>query len=237
MMDLQTIPDHSPEFELQTLLEVGCHFGHQAAKWQPRMKPYIYMEKDGVHIFDLAQTAAQLKAAYNVAYELGKSGKTLVIVGTKKQARDCILDISQTNKVPYIVSRWLGGLLTNWDQVQKSLKRMIQIEEGLKTDKFKNYTKYERLQLEKEMSRLKRFFEGIRDLKNKPDALFIIDLNKEKNAVKEAAATGVFTIGVVDSNANPDLVDIAIPSNDDGKAAVQYVISQVVAGYMAGKNA
>lgn len=236
-MDLQTIPDHSPEFELQTLLEVGCHFGHQAAKWQPRMKPYIYMEKDGVHIFDLAQTAAQLKAAYNVAYELGKSGKTLVIVGTKKQARDCILDISQTNKVPYIVSRWLGGLLTNWDQVQKSLKRMIQIEEGLKTDKFKNYTKYERLQLEKEMSRLKRFFEGIRDLKNKPDALFIIDLNKEKNAVKEAAATGVFTIGVVDSNANPDLVDIAIPSNDDGKAAVQYVISQVVAGYMAGKNA
>lgn len=237
MMDLQTIPDHSPEFELQTLLEAGCHFGHQAAKWQPRMKSYIYMEKDGVHIFDLAQTAAQLKAAYNVAYELGKSGKTMVIVGTKKQARDCILEISQTNKVPYIVSRWLGGLLTNWDQVQKSLRRMIQIEEGLKTDTFKNYTKYERLQLEKEMSRLKRFFEGIRDLKNKPDALFIIDLNKEKNAVKEAAATGVFTIGVVDSNANPDLVDIAIPSNDDGKAAVQYVISQVVAGYMAGKNA
>lgn len=237
MTDTTNIQDHAPEFELQALLEAGCHFGHQASKWHPKMKPYIYMEKDGVHIFDLEQTAAQLKAAYNVAYDLGKSGKTLVIVGTKKQARESILDISQTHKVPYIVSRWLGGLLTNWDQVQKSLKRMIQIEEGLKTDKFKNYTKYERLQLEKEMSRLKRFFEGIRELKNKPDALFVIDLNKEKNAVTEAAATGVFTMGVVDSNANPDAVDLVIPSNDDGKAAVHYVISQVVAGYSAGKSA
>lgn len=232
-----TATNHAPEFELQALLEAGCHFGHQVAKWHPRMKQYIYMEKDGVHIFDLAQTAAQMTAAYNKAYELGKAGKSLVVVGTKKQARETILDLAKETKVPYIVSRWLGGLLTNWEQVQKSLKRMIQIEEGLKTDKFKNYTKYERLQLEKEMSRLKRFFEGIRDLKNKPDALFIIDINKEKNAVKEAAATGVYTMGVVDSNANPDLVELAIPSNDDGKAAVQYVIKQIVAGYVAGKNA
>ncbi len=229
--------NHAPEFELQALLEAGCHFGHQVAKWHPRMKQYIYMEKDGVHIFDLAQTATQMSAAYNKAYELGKAGKALVVVGTKKQARETILDLAKETKFPYIVSRWLGGLLTNWEQVQKSLKRMIQIEEGLKTDKFKNYTKYERLQLEKEMARLKRFFEGVRDLKNKPDALFIIDINKEKNAVKEAAATGVFTMGVVDSNANPDLVDLAIPSNDDGKAAVQYVIKQIVAGYVAGKNA
>ncbi len=237
MAEAKTTQNHAPEFELQALLEAGCHFGHQASKWHPRMKQYIYMEKDGVHIFDLAQTASQLTAAYNKAFELGKSGKTLVIVGTKKQARESILEIAAENKVPYIVSRWLGGLLTNWEQVQKSLRRMLQIEDGLKTDKFKNYTKYERLQLEKEMGRLKRFFEGIRDLKNKPDALFVIDLNKEKNSIKEAALTGVFTIGLVDSNANPDSVDIAIPSNDDGKMAVHYVIKNVIAGYIAGKNA
>lgn len=236
MLDLTQLPEKAPEMNLEELLEAGCHFGHQVAKWHPRIKSFIYMEKDGVHIFDLAKTAAQLQQAYNAAYALGKAGKSLVIVGTKRQAREALAPIAQESGVPYISSRWLGGLLTNWDQVKRSLKRMIDIEEGLKTDKFKGYTKYERGQLEKELGRLKRFFDGIRMLKDKPDALFIVDINREKIAVREATAMGVLTIGHVDSVANPDLVDIAIPANDDGKRSIETIAKIVVAGYTAGKN-
>jgi small subunit ribosomal protein S2 len=158
------------------------------------------------------------------------------MVGTKRQAKEVLEEVGTAQKVPFITSRWLGGLLTNWDQVRKSLKRMIDIEEGLKTDKFKAYTKFERNQLEKELTRLKRFFEGIRSLNNRPDALFIIDINREKIAIKEAANMGTFTIALTDSNANPDLVDIAIPANDDGRKSIEYVVNAVVAGYVAGKN-
>lgn len=235
MMDITQLPNKAPEIELPTLLEAGCHFGHQVAKWHPRAKKYIYMEKDGVHIFDLAKTAAQLQLAYNAAYELGKTGKALVIVGTKRQAREYITEAAQAAAVPYINSRWLGGLLTNWEQVKKSLRRMVDIEEGLKTDKFKGYTKYERGQLEKELNRLRRFFDGIKTLKDKPDALFLIDITREKIALKEATSMEVLTIGLVDSNANPDLVDIAIPANDDGRRSVEIVVKTVIDGYTAGK--
>ena len=236
MVDITQLPSKAPEYDLQELLEAGSHFGHQVAKWHPRMKRFIYMEKDGVHIFDLAKTSTQLQQAYNAAYQFGKEGKVLVMVGTKRQAKEVIEEAGVANKIPFITSRWLGGLLTNWDQVRKSLKRMIDIEEGLKTDKFKGYTKFERNQLEKELNRLKRFFEGIRTLHNRPDALFIIDINREKIAIKEAANMGTFTIALTDSNANPDLVDVAIPANDDGRKSIEYVVNAVVAGYIAGKN-
>jgi len=236
-MNIDQLPDKAPEFDLAAMLEAGVHFGHQSAKWHPHMKEWIYMEKDGVHIFDLAKTAEQLKKAYNVAYELGKSGKTLVVVGTKRQVKDIILDAAQANKVPYIVSRWLGGLMTNWDQVKKSLKRMIEIEEGLKTDKYAKYTKYERLQLEKEKIRLERFFVGIRDLESAPNALFVIDTQREANAVKEANTLGVFTIGLVDTNSNPDLIDLVIPANDDGQKSLEFIIKAVLKGYADGKTA
>lgn len=236
-MNLQQIPDHAPEFDLAALLEAGVHFGHQSAKWHPRMKQWIYMEKDGVHIFDLAKTAQQLKMAYNVAYELGKSGKTLVVVGTKRQAREVVQEAAKKYGVMYITSRWLGGLLTNWEQVRRSLKRMVDIEEGLKTDKFAKYTKYERLQLEKEKVRLERFFAGIKDLKDRPDALFIVDTQREKIAIKEATTMNCFTMGVVDTNANPDVIDLPIPANDDGRKSLELVVDAVLQGYADGKKA
>lgn len=235
MLKISDLPDKSPDYDLAELLEAGMHFGHQSAKWHPKMKQYIYMEKDGVHIFDLAQTAAALKQAYNAAYALGKQGKSLVIVGTKRQAKEAVEEIAKAAGVPYINSRWLGGLLTNWEQVQRSLKKMLKIEDGLKTGAYQNYTKYERVQLEKEVGKLQRFFNGIRTLKNKPDALFLIDTNREKNAVREAIGE-IFTIGLIDSNCDPDSVDLVIPSNDDGRRAVEYALKVVVAGYTAGKN-
>lgn len=236
MIDTALLPNKAPEYSLEELLEAGCHFGHQVAKWHPRIKNFIHMEKDGVHIFDLAKTAAQLQLAYNAAYELGKTGKTLVMVGTKRQVKEIVEAVGTEHGVAFIGSRWLGGLLTNWDQVRRSLKRMIDIDEGLRTDKFKGYTKFERNQLDKELSRLKRFFEGIRGLTNKPDALFVIDINREKVAVREAGTIGTFTMAIVDSNANPDLVDLAIPANDDGHKSVEYIVKAVIAGYVAGKN-
>ncbi|MBP7768728.1 30S ribosomal protein S2 [Candidatus Woesebacteria bacterium] len=236
MVDTAQLENKAPEFSLEELLEAGSHFGHQVAKWHPRMKQYIYMEKDGVHIFDLEKTAAGLTTAYNIAFDLGKNGKTLVFVGTKRQAREVIETACAPAHIPFITSRWLGGLLTNWDQIRRSLKRMLTIEEGLKTDKFKGYTKFERNQLEKELIRLKRFFEGIRGLTQKPDALFLVDINREKIAVREASNVGTTTMALVDSNSNPDLVDVVIPANDDGKRSIEYVVNAIVAGYTAGKN-
>ncbi len=230
-------PVQVPEFDLRDLLEAGCHFGHQKSKWNPHMAEWIYMEKDGVHIFDLEKTAQQLQAAYKYAYELGKAGKTLVVVGTKKQARDIVKEAAAETGVNYITSRWLGGLLTNWEQVKRSLKRMIDLETGLKTGGFDKYTKYERMQFEKEELRLARFFEGIRNLKSAPDCLFIIDPKREKIALKEATSEKVPVIAMVDSNTDPREVKIPVPANDDAVKSIAYVVKAVTSGYAAGKQA
>ncbi len=237
MIDLTNLPSQAPEFDLSELLEAGAHFGHQSQKWHPAMKEYIYMEKDGVHIFDLAKTASQLTVAYNYAYSLGQTGKALVFVGTKRQAREIIKLAAEDAGCLYITSRWLGGLLTNWEQVYKSLKRMLQIEEGLQSGAFNGYTKFERVQLEKEQNRLERFFSGIKTLKQRPDALFIVDPGREKNAVKESMTMGVPLMGMVDSNTDPRPLDIAIPANDDALSSIKLVVEAVAAGYKAGKAA
>ncbi len=237
MLDLSTLPHVAPDYDLRELLEAGCHFGHQARRWHPKMAKWIYTEKDGVHIFDLAKTAAQLQLAYDFAFDLAKKNKTMIIVATKKQARDVLKEIVMPTGVMTITSRWLGGLLTNWEQVNHSLKRMLEIEKGLQEGKYDKYTKRERVLLDKERSRLERFFGGIRELKGKPDALFIIDPSREKVAVLEASRVGLPMIGLVDSNTNPDALDIPIPANDDAVRSIKLVIESVVAGYTAGKSA
>jgi len=229
------LPEKSPEADLAELLEAGCHFGHQKVKWNPKMREWIYMEKDGIHIFDLVKTASQLKKAYDAAYMLGAEGKSLVFVGTKRQARDLIQTAATSCGASYILSRWLGGLLTNWTQVRKSLKKMIKIEEGLESGAYKGYTKYERVQLEKEMNKLKRFFQGIRALSQIPDCLFVIDTVREDIAVTEAQITGVPIIGICDSNSNPDGIDVVIPANDDARKSIELIVNFVAAGYQAGK--
>ncbi len=235
MVDFSLLPQVAPEFDLRELMEAGAHFGHQARKWHPKMAKWIYTEKDGVHIFDLEKTAKQLQLAYNFAFDLGKKNKNLVIVGTKKQAREVIKDAAKDKHVMTITSRWLGGLLTNWDQVHKSLVRMLDIEKGLKENKFDKYTKLERVLLDKERGRLERFFGGIADLKGRPDAIFIIDPGREKVAVLEASKVGVPIMALIDSNSNPDSIDICIPANDDAVRSVQFIVNAVIAGYEAGR--
>lgn len=236
-IDFASLPDHSPEVSLEELLEAGCHFGHQARKWHPKMNKWIFTEKDGVHIFDLEKTAAQLKLAYNYAFDLGKNGKTLVIVGTKKQARDVIKEVVTPAGIMTITSRWLGGLLTNWEQVYKSLRRMLDIEKGLLENKFDGYTKRERVLLDKERQRLERFFGGIRELKGKPDALFIVDPGREGVVVLEASQVGVPMMALIDSNTDPTKIDLPVPANDDAVRSITAILTKIVEGYNAGKVA
>ena len=234
-IDFTNLPDKAPEFDLAQLLEAGAHFGHQSSKWHPQMKQFIYMEKDGVHIFDLAKTAEQLRLAYNYAYQLGSQKKSLLMVGTKRQAKEFVQAAATDAGTYYITSRWLGGLLTNWEQVGKSIKRMVKIETGLQNNAYDKLTKYERVQLEKEVNRLRRFFDGIRGMKEIPDAIFVVDSVRENIALKEAQTMNVPVFALVDSNADPRDVDLAIPANDDAMGSIKYIVEAIAAGYKAGK--
>ncbi len=236
MLDLTKLPNKAPEFDLTALFEAGCHFGHQKNKWHPKMRQFIFMEKDGIHLIDLAKTAAQLQLAYNALYQMGVEGKNVVIVGTKRSVRDIVTQKATASGMMYITARWLGGLFTNWDQVKQSLKKLLSTEEKLKTGGFKGYTKYEILQKEEEVKRLDRFFGGIRQLEKLPDCLVVIDPSHEAIAVKEAHNVGVPIIAMIDTNANPELTDIAIPANDDAVASVDFIVSALTEAYSAGKN-
>ena len=226
-VDFSSLPNKSPEYDLRDLLEAGMHFGHSKSKWHPKMKEYIYMEKDGVHIFDLAKTAEQLKLAYNFIFDLASKGKKVIFVGTKRQARDIIRKTAKEAEALYIAQRWMGGMLTNWDQINKSVKRMNEIEKGLGTGRFDGYTKFERLQLEKEQGRLERFFEGVKGLTGKPDCLVVIDPRKEKLVVAEANKMGVPVIALIDSNTNPDPISLPIPANDDAIKSIEIITNLV----------
>lgn len=236
-IDFAKLPNHAPEYDLRELLAAGCHFGHQRSKWNPAMAPYIYTQQEGVHIFDLAKTADQLKKAYNCFYQFGKEKKTVVMVGTKRQARELVQKVAEEAGMKYICSRWLGGFLTNWEQVQKSLSKMIKIEADFKAGKYDKLTKFEQSQLKKELGRLARFFVGLRDLTKLPDAIFVIDPKREKNALQEAAVMGVPVIAMMDSDGNPAEVELAIPANDDAVKSIEYIVTQIGAAYQAGKQA
>lgn len=240
MTDTKTSPkveNHAPEYDLEVLLEAGCHFGHQVKRWHPKMAPYIYTAKNGVHIFDLAKTAAQMQAAYNRLYQLGKEGKQVIFVGTKKQAREIVKTNAKENSAMYIIARWLGGLLTNWSQVSKSLKRMVQIEEGQANDAYKNHTKYEQVQIDKERIRLERFFGGIREMKQAPAAIFVVDPQREANAISEANKMGVEVIALADSDTDPSKLDLLIPANDDAVGSIELIVKEMAKAYGEGRKA
>lgn len=235
-VDFSTLPDKAPDYDLRDLLEAGMHFGHNSSKWHPKMKEYIYMEKDGVHIFDLAKTAEQLRLAYNFLFDLGAKGKKVIFVGTKRQTRDIIRKFSKEAGALYMAQRWMGGMLTNWNQISKSIKRMNDIEKGLESGRFDGYTKFEKLQLEKEQGRLARFFEGVKNLTGQPDCLVVVDPRREKLAVDEAKKVGVPVVALIDSNTNPDEVSLPVPANDDAVSSIELVMGELSKAYAEGKK-
>ena len=224
------------EITIKELLEAGAHFGHQTHRWNPKMKQYIYTERDGVHIFDLAKTAEGLKEACEFVRDLIAEGKSLLFVGTKRQAKAIIKEEAQNAGAPYVCERWLGGTITNWEQIKKSIDKLLDMREKLEKGEYKKYTKKENVLTKREINRLERFFGGLVGLNKIPDAIFVVDTVREKVAVAEARRNGVKVVGIVDTNADPSLVDKVIPANDDAVRSIKLIVSQIAKAYAEGKK-
>lgn len=224
------------EISLKDLLEAGAHFGHQSARWNPKMKPYLYTVKDGVYVFDLAKTKEGLEKAVEFVRQLVVEGKTIVFVGTKRQAQAIITEEAKKISVPYVSQRWLGGTLTNWEQIKKSIDQLIEMKEKREQGEYKKYTKKEQLLLDRKINSLEKFFGGLASLAKLPDALFVVDVCKEELAVKEARKKGLEVVGLVDSNADPDLVDCVIPGNDDAVGSIRLMVSAIAEAVKEGQE-
>ncbi|WP_018239617.1 30S ribosomal protein S2 [Ensifer sp. BR816] len=208
-----------PDFTMRQLLEAGVHFGHQTHRWNPKMKPYIFGDRNNVHIIDLAQTVPMLSRALQVVSDTVANGGRVLFVGTKRQASEIIADAAKRSAQYYINARWLGGMMTNWKTISNSIQRLRKLDEILASEA-SGFTKKERLNLEREREKLNRALGGIRDMGGTPDLMFIIDTNKESIAIEEAKRLGIPVVAVIDSNCDPDQIDYPIPGNDDASRAV-----------------
>jgi len=214
---------------LKDLLDAGVHFGHQTARWNPKMRPFIFGEREGVHILDLEKSHAQLGKAIDYVQDVVKKNGTILFVGTKRQAQAIVSNAAQECGMPYVTFRWIGGLLTNFDTVRLRLRKMRELEEKQKTGEWGLLTKREISLQEEELAKLQETMGGIRDLKTLPQALFAVDLNKDILAVKEANRLGIPVIAIADTNTDPDLATIPIPSNDDAIRAIDIIVKTISA--------
>ncbi len=221
---------------MKELLEAGVHFGHQTKRWNPKMKEYIFGERNGIYIIDLQKTLKLFKDASKFVTELCAQGKTILFVGTKRQAQDAIAEEATRAGMPYINQRWLGGLLTNWVTVQKSVKRLQEIDEMAADGRYDLLTKKEVIRLERERKHLQANLAGIKSMKRLPDALFVVDSNNEAIAVKEARKLGIPVVAVVDTNCDPTAVDYVIPGNDDALRAIRLFTSKIADAAAEGMN-
>ncbi len=205
------------------LLEAGCHFGHLRKKWNPKMTPYIFMEHKGVHIIDLNRTAECLERAAHALRIMAKNGKKILFVATKKQAREIVQKAAESVGMPYVTERWLGGMMTNFMTIRKSIKKMQSIERMLADTTLTSITKKERLTLAREHAKLSKQLGGVVNLNRLPSAVYIVDIHHEHIALAEARKLGIKTIGIVDTNSDPTQVDFPIPSNDDASKAIAFI--------------
>ena len=219
---------------MKELLEAGVHFGHQTKRWNPRMKEYIFGERNGIYIIDLQKTLKMFKEASKYVTDLALDGKTILFVGTKRQAQDAIAEEATRCGMFYINQRWLGGLLTNWATVQKSVKRLQELDEMATDGRYDLMTKKEVIKLERERKHLQANLAGIKNMRRLPDALFVVDSNNETIAVKEARKLGIPVVAVVDTNCDPTLVDYIIPGNDDALRAIRLFTSKVADSIVEG---
>jgi small subunit ribosomal protein S2 len=212
------------QIEYKDLLDAGVHFGHLTRKWDPRMAPYIFMEKNGIHIIDLNKTLVCLEEASNAIKQIVRSGKKVMFVATKKQAKDLVADEARRLNMPFVTERWLGGMLTNFATIRKSLKKMSTIDKMMKEDAYKNLAKKERLMITRQREKLESVLGGIADLTRLPAALFIVDIKREHIAIAEAQKLGIPVFALVDTNSNPNEVDFPIPANDDAFKSISLLV-------------
>ena len=210
------------------LLDAGAHFGHLTRKWDPKMAPYIFMEKNGIHIIDLNKTLVSLDQATNAIRNIAKSGRKIMFVATKKQAQEIVTDEAKRLKMPFVTDRWLGGMLTNFATVRKSLKKMSTIDKMVKENTaYAALAKRERLMMSREREKLERVLGGIADLSRLPAALFVVDVKREHIAVKEAQKLNIPVFAICDTNSNPELVDFPIPANDDASKSISLIVNAI----------
>ena len=212
----------------EELLDAGCHFGHLKRKWNPNMAPYIFMERNGIHIIDLYKTQAKMDEAANALCQLAKSGKRVLFVATKKQAKDVVAELAQKVNMPYVTERWPGGMLTNFATIRKAVKKMTSIDKMMNSEAYKSLSKREKLQIEREREKLEKNLGSIADLSRLPSALFVVDIMKEHIAVAEARKLNIPTFAIVDTNTNPNLIDFPIPANDDASKSIALIVGKMV---------
>ena len=216
------------------LLQAGCHFGHLHRKWNPAMKPYIYMERNGIHIIDLHKTVAKIDEAAETLKGIAKSGKKILFVATKKQSKDVVAEKAASVNMPYVNERWAGGMLTNFPTIRKAIKKMTNIDRLMNDGTFSNLSKREILQISRQRAKLEKNLGSIADLTRLPSALFVIDVMKEHIAVKEANRLGIPVFGIVDTNSDPKNIDYIIPANDDAKDSVEVILGACCAAIAEG---
>lgn len=220
------------DITLQQLLEAGCHFGHKRERWHPKAAEFIYRAQDGIHIIDLGKTKAGLDAAVAFVKELVAGGGELLFVATKRQAMGVVGEAAKTAGAPYLVERWIGGFLTNWEEVKKNIDKINRLEEEKATGKWKGMPKHEQGKLSRYIERLKVFYGGVLELKEKPSALFIVDVKRESAAVREAKRVGIPVVAIVDTNADPTGIDHVIPANDDAVGSIQLIAQAIAQAYV-----
>lgn len=213
-----------PRTNFQDLLDAGVHFGHLKRKWNPKMAPYIFMEKNGIHIIDLHKTVVKIDEAANVMKQLARAGRRILFVATKKQAKDIVAEYAQSVGMPYVTERWPGGMLTNFPTIRKAVKKMHTIDEMMTNGTFETLAKRERLQITRQRAKLEKNLGSIADLNRLPAALFVVDVQKEMNAVKEANRLNIPVIAVVDTCCDPTPIDYVIPGNDDAAKSVSVIL-------------
>lgn len=224
----------NPKFE--DLLEAGCHFGHLRRKWNPAMAQYIFMEKNGIHIIDLYKTMDKLQEACAAAKQIAKSGRKILFVATKKQAKDTVAEIVKGVNMPYVTERWPGGMLTNFFTIRKAVKKMGDIDRLMASPQFANISKREKLQIQRERAKLEKNLGSIADLSRLPAAVFIVDVLKEHIAVAEARRLNINTFAIVDTNSNPNLIDFPIPANDDASKSIAIIVQAICDAIAEGLN-
>ena len=225
-----------PEVTMKQLLEAGVHFGHQTRRWNPKMQPYIYGERNGIHIIDLRQTVVQVAEAVDFARTVASEGGSILFVGTKKQAQSAVADNANRAGQPYVNYRWLGGMLTNFQTIQKRIFYMRELRRMEESEEMEDLPKKERLRLRRELNKLESNLGGVADVSKLPQAIFVVDVNVEATAVKEADRLGIPIIALVDSNSDPDAIDYIVSGNDDAIRAADLIASAIADAVIEGKE-
>lgn len=217
------------------LFEAGAHFGHTIKRWNPKMKKYLWGKKAGVHIFDLEKTVVKINEACDALEKLAADGKNIVLVGTKRQAKEVVRAVASENKIGYVTERWLGGIVTNWKQVKTRIDKMLDLTKKREAGELKKYTKKEQILFDREIAKLEKFLGGLAGLSTAPEVLVIVDTHKERSAVREAKNKNLTIFGIVDTNGNPDPISYVVPMNDDATKAIEIVVKLFGQAIASGK--